>query len=247
MRRAPPSTRGGRGGGPRPGHPHPDGRGGPGRPPDSATCCARWTWWTPTPWMALWRAARRQRRSLRPELLAGRQLPDALPDGPDRGGQPRRAGAGPVRVIDRLAATPHEAVYRVFDPRRDGEALLRHLAEAEMHGRRPPRRVPPALRGRRRRPAPARGRHPGGARHRRPAGGGAPGVAARPHAQRRLAGAGRRPRRLVPPALPGRPGPAHRPRRRPGTRPPGAVVVRVQRRRRPQAVWRGRAGLAGRT
>ena len=44
---------------------------------------------------------------------------------------------GPVRVVDRLRATPHEAVYRVFDPRRRrgaGEyALLRHLAEADMH------------------------------------------------------------------------------------------------------------------
>jgi hypothetical protein len=39
---------------------------------------------------------------------------------------------GPVRVIDRLRVTPREAVYRVFDPRHDREALLRHLAEAEM-------------------------------------------------------------------------------------------------------------------
>jgi hypothetical protein len=38
---------------------------------------------------------------------------------------------GPVRVIDRLKATPREAVYRVFDPRRNHEALLRHLSEAE--------------------------------------------------------------------------------------------------------------------
>jgi hypothetical protein len=40
---------------------------------------------------------------------------------------------GPVRVIDRLRATPREVVYRVFDPRRSEEAMLRHLAEAEMH------------------------------------------------------------------------------------------------------------------
>jgi hypothetical protein len=40
---------------------------------------------------------------------------------------------GPVRVIDRLRATPLEAVYRVFDPRRGTEAVLRHLAEAPMH------------------------------------------------------------------------------------------------------------------
>src|SRR5262249_46744225 len=39
---------------------------------------------------------------------------------------------GPVRVVDRLQATPQETVYRVFDPRRGQEALLRHLAETEM-------------------------------------------------------------------------------------------------------------------
>jgi hypothetical protein len=39
---------------------------------------------------------------------------------------------GPVRVIDRLRSTAHETVYRVFDPRRGQEALMRHLAEAEM-------------------------------------------------------------------------------------------------------------------
>jgi hypothetical protein len=39
---------------------------------------------------------------------------------------------GPLQVIDRLSSTPREAVYRVRDPRRDGEALLRHLAESEM-------------------------------------------------------------------------------------------------------------------
>jgi serine/threonine protein kinase len=39
---------------------------------------------------------------------------------------------GSVRVIDRLQAGPREAVFRVFDPRRNGEALLRWLAEAEM-------------------------------------------------------------------------------------------------------------------
>ena len=39
---------------------------------------------------------------------------------------------GPVRVVDRLRVTPHEAVYRVFDPRRGHEAVLRHLAEVEM-------------------------------------------------------------------------------------------------------------------
>ena len=39
---------------------------------------------------------------------------------------------GPVRVVDRIRATPRETVYRVFDPRRSCEAVLRHLAEAEM-------------------------------------------------------------------------------------------------------------------
>ena len=39
---------------------------------------------------------------------------------------------GPVRVVDRLRTTPRETVYRVFDPRRGQETLLRHLAEAEM-------------------------------------------------------------------------------------------------------------------
>jgi hypothetical protein len=39
---------------------------------------------------------------------------------------------GRLRVIDRLRATAHETVYRVFDPRRGQEALLRHLAESEM-------------------------------------------------------------------------------------------------------------------
>jgi hypothetical protein len=39
---------------------------------------------------------------------------------------------GPVRVIDRLPSTPREAIYRVFDPRRNAEAMLRYLAESEM-------------------------------------------------------------------------------------------------------------------
>jgi hypothetical protein len=39
---------------------------------------------------------------------------------------------GPVRVIDRLRVAAHETVYRVFDPRRGCEAVLRHLAEEDM-------------------------------------------------------------------------------------------------------------------
>jgi hypothetical protein len=35
---------------------------------------------------------------------------------------------GPLRIVDRLRLTPLETVYRVFDPRRGAEALLRHLS-----------------------------------------------------------------------------------------------------------------------
>jgi serine/threonine protein kinase len=40
---------------------------------------------------------------------------------------------GPLRVIDRLRATAREVVYRVFDPRSNQEALLRHLSESILH------------------------------------------------------------------------------------------------------------------
>lgn len=75
--------------------------------------------------------SRRQRRSLRQVLLASGVITlyqlalietgnlDALM-------------LGPVRVVDRLQVTPREVVYRVFDPRRGSEAILRHLTEAEM-------------------------------------------------------------------------------------------------------------------
>lgn len=72
--------------------------------------------------------ARRQRRSLRQLLLAGGYLTlyqMALMEA----GNLDRLVLGPVRVIDRLRATPHETVYRVFDPRTGQEALLRHLSE----------------------------------------------------------------------------------------------------------------------
>jgi chromosome segregation ATPase len=80
---------------------------------------------------ALLLEARRQRRSLRQVLLASGvvtlyQL--ALIEAGNVAG----LMLGPVRVIDRLRATQHEAAYRVFDPRRGGEALLRHLAEEDM-------------------------------------------------------------------------------------------------------------------
>jgi hypothetical protein len=39
---------------------------------------------------------------------------------------------GPLRIIDRIRHTALETVYRVFDPRRGVEAVLRHLSEANM-------------------------------------------------------------------------------------------------------------------
>ncbi len=80
---------------------------------------------------ALLLEARRQRRSLRQLLLAGGYLTlyqIALIEAGNLDG----LVIGPVRVIDRLQATGREVVYRVFDPRHNTEALLRHLGEAEM-------------------------------------------------------------------------------------------------------------------
>jgi hypothetical protein len=81
---------------------------------------------------ALLAEARRQRRSLRQVLLASGvvtlyQL--ALIEAGNLDG----LMLGPVRVIDRMRSTPMETVYRVFDPRRGVEAILRHLAEAAMN------------------------------------------------------------------------------------------------------------------
>jgi hypothetical protein len=81
---------------------------------------------------ALLAEARRQRRSLRQVLLASGAITLyqlALIEAGNVAG----LMLGPVRVIDRLRATPLEAVYRVFDPRRGTEAILRHLAETPMH------------------------------------------------------------------------------------------------------------------
>jgi hypothetical protein len=78
--------------------------------------------------------SRRQRRSLRQVLLASGVVTlyqMALIEAGNVDG----LMLGPVRVIDRLRVTPHEAVYRVFDPRRGHEGVLRHLAEAEMRNR----------------------------------------------------------------------------------------------------------------
>jgi hypothetical protein len=75
--------------------------------------------------------ARRQRRSLRQLLLSGNYLTlyqMALIEA----GNVDALVLGPFRVIDRLANHATEAVYRVFDPRRNQEAILRHLSESEM-------------------------------------------------------------------------------------------------------------------
>jgi hypothetical protein len=75
--------------------------------------------------------ARRQRRSLRQVLLASGSVTlyqMALIEA----GNLDALVLGPVRVVDRLRATPHETVYRVYDPRRGQEAVLRVLGEAEM-------------------------------------------------------------------------------------------------------------------
>jgi hypothetical protein len=80
--------------------------------------------------------ARKQRRSLRQILLASGCVTlyqMALIEAGNLDG----LMLGPVRVVDRLRVTPHEAVYRVFDPRRGpnaggSQAVLRHLAEAVM-------------------------------------------------------------------------------------------------------------------
>jgi chromosome segregation ATPase len=72
--------------------------------------------------------ARRQRRSLRQILLASGvvtvyQL--ALIETGNVGG----LMLGPFRVVDRIRQTEHETIFRVYDPRRGQEAVLRHLSE----------------------------------------------------------------------------------------------------------------------
>jgi hypothetical protein len=81
--------------------------------------------------------AGRQRRTLRQVLLASGavtlyQL--ALIEA----GNLDHLMLGRFRVLDRVRSSPHEAVYRVFDPERPsvsgrGGLVLRHLADAEMH------------------------------------------------------------------------------------------------------------------
>lgn len=73
--------------------------------------------------------ARRQRRSLRQILLASGAVTVyqlALIETDNVPG----LMLGPLRVVDRLRQTGHETLYRVFDPRRGQEALLRHLEES---------------------------------------------------------------------------------------------------------------------
>jgi hypothetical protein len=86
---------------------------------------------------ALLMEARRQRRSLRQVLLSGREegipLLTLYQMALIEAGNLDGLVLGPMRVVDRLLVTPRETVYRVFDPSRGGPALLRHLAEAEMH------------------------------------------------------------------------------------------------------------------
>jgi hypothetical protein len=80
---------------------------------------------------ALLLEARRQRRSLRQLLLAGNHLTlyqMALIEAGNLDG----LVLGPLRVIDRLRTTSTETVYRVFDPRRNHDAILRHLSVDEM-------------------------------------------------------------------------------------------------------------------
>jgi len=80
---------------------------------------------------ALLRQARRERRSLRQVLLAGHYLTlyqMALIEAGNLDG----LILGPARVIDRLQATARETRYHVYDPRRNQDVLLRHLAEGEM-------------------------------------------------------------------------------------------------------------------
>jgi hypothetical protein len=75
--------------------------------------------------------ARKQRRSLRQALLGGGFLTlyqMALIEAGNLDG----LVLGRLRVIDRLKVTPHEAVYRVYDPHAGRELVLRHLAETEL-------------------------------------------------------------------------------------------------------------------
>jgi hypothetical protein len=74
----------------------------------------------------------KQRRPLRQALLSGGCLTLyqlALIEA----GNLEALALGPVFPIDRIRSTPRETAYRVHDPRRQADAVLRHLSESEMH------------------------------------------------------------------------------------------------------------------
>jgi hypothetical protein len=79
----------------------------------------------------LWNEARRQRRTLRQMLLSSGTITLyqlALIEAGNLDG----LMLGQFRVVDRVQSNPRETLYRVFDPKRDTVALLRHLSEQEM-------------------------------------------------------------------------------------------------------------------
>src|SRR5262249_53773679 len=82
---------------------------------------------------ALWAEAHRQRRPLRQVLLAGGYLTLyqlALIEA----GNLHKLVVGRFRIVDRLAHSTRETIYRVSDPQSVGDStcILRHLGEAEM-------------------------------------------------------------------------------------------------------------------
>jgi hypothetical protein len=74
----------------------------------------------------------KQRRPLRQALLSGGCL-SLYQLALIEAGNLEALALGPVFPIDRIRATPRETVYRVHDPRRQADGVLRHLSEAEMH------------------------------------------------------------------------------------------------------------------
>lgn len=84
---------------------------------------------------ALWLDAQRQRKSLRQVLLAGRDhgapLLTLYQMALIESGNLDALVLGRLRVVDRLQVSPHESVFRVFDPQRGCACLLRQLAESD--------------------------------------------------------------------------------------------------------------------
>lgn len=83
----------------------------------------------------LLREARQRHRSLRQVLLEGEYL-TAYQMELIEAGRLEALVLGPLRVVDRLRLTPLESVYRVFDPRRGQEAVLRCLSPKVEESRR---------------------------------------------------------------------------------------------------------------